>query len=82
MPVNGHIQFIYPIKNNFEITATASYLRVPCYSNFIMAETLLTQENITPNITSFKREELSSKEITIRTVNQVYTLGLSIRMKI
>ena len=47
-----------------------------------MAETQLTQENITPNITSFKREELSSKEITIRTVNQVYTLGLSIRMKI
>ena len=82
MPVNGHIQFIYPIKNNFEITATASYLRVPCYSNFITAETLLTQENITPNITSFKREELSSKEITIKTVNQVYTLSLSIRMKI
>ena len=82
LPVNGHVQYIYPIKKNIELTASASYSRIPSYSDFFKTETLLTKENITPTITSYKRDELSYQQITIKTVNQIYSLGLSIRVKI
>lgn len=82
LPINGQVQFIYPIKKNIEITASASYSRIPSYSDFIKTETLLITQKITPTITSYKRDELSYQQITVKTVNQIYTLGLSIRVKI
>lgn len=82
LPINGHVQFIYPIKKNIEIAASASYSRIRSYSDFIKTETLLITQTITPTITSYKRDELSYQHITVKTVNQIYTLGLSIRAKI
>ena len=82
LPMNGHVQFIYPIKKHIEITASASYSRIPSYSDFIKTETLLITQKITPTITSYKRDELSYQQITVKTINQIYTLGLSIRVKI
>lgn len=82
LPVNGHVQYIYPIKKHIEVTASVSYSRISSYSDFIKTETLLTKENITPTITSYKRDELSNQQITVKTVNQIYSLGLSVRVKI
>ena len=81
LPVNVHFQYIYPIKKNIEITASASYSRIPIYSDFIKTETLLTTQKITPTITSYNRDELSQQQITIKTLNEIYNLGLSVRVK-
>lgn len=81
LPVNVHVQYIYPIKKNIEITASASYSRIPSYSDFTKTETLLITQKITPTITSYKRDELSQQQITIKTINEIYNLGLSIRVK-
>lgn len=82
MPINGHVKFIYPVYKNIELTAFASYTRIPCYNDFYKTETVLVKETITPTITSYKRDELSMQRVTSISSYQIYTLGLSIRIKI
>jgi hypothetical protein len=82
MPVNGHIQFIYPIKKKLEITASFSYTRIPSYSDFNKTEAILTTEQISPTAIVYKREVITLDGVTAKSINQLYSLGLSLRIKI
>jgi len=82
MPINGHIQFIYPIRKNLEITASFSYTRIPSYSDFYKTEAILSTEQISPTAVVYKREVITLDRVTAKSINQLYSLGLSLRIKI
>jgi hypothetical protein len=82
MPINAHIQFIYPIKKNLEITASFSCTRIPSYSDFYKTEAILSTEHVSPSAVVYKREVITLDRVTAKSINQLYSLGLSLRIKI
>lgn len=82
VPLNGHIQFIYPLTNRFEIAASVHGFRIPSYTLFEKSETVLTKEQITPNIVAYRREEFTFSNITVKSIHRLYSIGLSLRLKL
>ena len=82
VPINGHIQFIYPLKNHFEIAASVNGFRIPSYNLFEKSETVLTKDQITPNIVAYRREEFTFSNITVKSIHGLYSIGLSLRLKL
>lgn len=81
-PINGHIQFIYPLKNRFEIAATFNGFKMPSYNLFEKSETVLTKDQITPNIVAYRREEFTFNNITVKSTHRLFSIGLSLRLKL
>ena len=80
-PVGGRIQFIYPIINQIEIAASFNGIRIPSYTEYNKKETLLTEEQIAPNIVAYRREEMTFNSVTVKSINRLYSIGLSLRCK-
>ena len=80
-PVSGRIQFIYPLINKIEIAASFNGIRILNYTEYNKKETLLTEEQIAPNIVAYRREEMTFNSVTVKSINRLYSIGLSLRCK-
>jgi hypothetical protein len=55
---------------------------MPSYNLFEKSETVLTKDQITPNIVAYRREEFTFNNITVKSTHRLFSIGLSLRLKL